>query len=121
MIAWSGHPLNMSPSQMFHFVALFFDAIGLIFVIGAGLIMLHHSVHFSRKKPRKKSRFSEKDYHHERGIFIHRIVLGLDFFIVADLVKLTFASTYDTLVQILLIVIIRTILSFFLLKESNFK
>jgi len=112
---------SMDFSQIFHFVALFFDAVGLIFVIGAGFIMLHHSVHFPRKKTAKKSRFSEKEYHLHRNIFVHRIILGLDFFIVADLVKLAFASAFDSLLQILLIVIIRTVLSFFLMKESRFK
>ena len=38
-------------------------------------------------------------------------------FIAGDLVKLVFASATDTLIQILLIVIIRTILSQYLLKE----
>jgi len=111
----------MSLTQFFHFVALFFDGVGLAFVIGAGLIMIHHSVHFPLKKSpkKKKSRFSEKDYHLHRRVFVHRIILGLDFFIVADLVKLAFATGYDTLMQILLIVIIRTILSFFLMNKSD--
>jgi uncharacterized membrane protein len=110
----------MSLPQIFHIFALFFDAIGLAFVIGAGFIMLHHSIHFPlRKLSKKKSRFSEKDYHTHRRVFVHRIILGLDFFIVADLVKLAFATGYDMLMQILLIVVIRTVLSFFLMKETE--
>ncbi|MGE3279182.1 MAG: DUF1622 domain-containing protein [Candidatus Altimarinota bacterium] len=111
----------MNLSEVFHIVAFFFDAVGLVFVIGAGVIILHHSLHIPWKKPRKKSRFSEKDYHQHRAVFVHRIILGLDFFIVADLIKLAFASSFDTLVQILLIVIIRTILSFFLMKENGIR
>lgn len=110
----------MTLSQILFGVAFFFDAVGLAFVIGAGFIMLHHSVHFPLKRsPKKKSRFSEKDYHLHRRVFVHRIILGLDFFIVADLVKLAFATGYDTLMQILLIVIIRTILSHFLMNKSE--
>lgn len=108
---------------LFSYVAIFFDSVGLLFVIGSGLVMLKQSLPFPKKqkkksKKKKKNEF-DKAYHLHRSLFIHRIILGLDFFIVADLIKLAFASSYETLVQILLIVIIRTILSYFLLKETD--
>lgn len=107
------------PMDQFLFItAFFFDLAGLAFVIGAGLIMLRQTLvpPVKKKSKGKKTDFS---YQKKRKTFVHRIVLGLDFFIVADLVKVAFASTYEALIQILLIVVIRTTLSYFLLKESD--
>lgn len=106
-------------TQLLSFIALFFDFIGLAFVIGAGFIMLGHSLPIFRKSKKMKKVKHDSLFLEHRKKFVHRIILGLDFFIVADLVKVAFANEYDTLLQILLIVIIRTILSYFLLKESD--
>jgi|SRR5690606_25956834 len=106
-------------TQFLAFVALFFDFIGLAFVIGAGFIMIGQSLLKLRKSKKVKKKKHDLLYYEHRKNFVHRIILGLDFFIVADLVKVAFANEYQTLVQILLIVIIRTILSYFLLKESD--
>jgi uncharacterized membrane protein len=104
--------------QFLFIAAFFFDLAGLAFVIGAGLIMLRQTLMPTAKK-KSKGKKADSSYHENRKTFVHRIVLGLDFFIVADLVKVAFAGTYEALIQILLIVVIRTILSYFLLKESD--
>jgi len=74
------------------------------------------------KLPKIKDSFSlsNKHYHQLRSRFIHRIILALDLFLVSDLIKIAYTTELNTLLQILLIVVIRTILSYFLLQEIKF-
>jgi uncharacterized membrane protein len=107
----------MTLAKIFAGLALFFDVIALAFVLLAGL----HMIYTLYRTPKLKGSLSlsHKNYHHLRSRFMHRIIISLDFFLVADLIKLSFAADTETLIQILLIVIIRTILSFFLVKEID--
>ena len=98
-------------------LALLFDAVALGFVIFAGVALLHHF--FTSPKVKKAYALSDKHYHELRRHFVHRIIISLDFFIVADLIKLSYIATTNSLLQILLIVIIRTTLSHFLLKHTK--
>lgn len=97
-------------------IALAFDSVALAFVLFAGVALI---VQFF-KSPKEKKAFAltDKTYHHLRKHFVHRVIIALDLFIAADLIKLAFISTTEVLIQLLLIVVIRTILSFFLMKNS---
>ncbi|MDP2691225.1 MAG: DUF1622 domain-containing protein [bacterium] len=103
--------------QFFELVALVFDMIALVVVLFAGISML--KMFFRTPKVKGNYALKDRDYHDLRGHFTHRIILALDLFIVADLVKIAFLSDLTALLQILVIVIIRTILSHFLLKHSK--
>ncbi len=102
-------------TDIFNASSLLFDAIAIFFILMAGFQLLSKFI----KHPKVSGSYSltDKHYHKIRSRFVHRIILALDFFIVGDLLRLAFASTTQTLFQILLIVVIRTILSFFLVKE----
>ncbi len=52
-----------------------------------------------------------------RGIFGHRILLGLEFFLAADLIRLLVDPSVSDLIRIGAIVIIRIALSFFITRE----
>jgi len=106
----------MNTTQILYLIALIFDAVALGFVLMAGSLLLYIFL----KTPKKKGfTLPEKAYTKIRSQFVHRIILSLDFFIVADLLKLAFAESANALLKILLIVIIRTVLSYFLLAEEK--
>ena len=106
------------PFESFFFsIALGFDILGLFMVIFSGLFMLWQFFCFPKVK--KTFSLSQKNYHFVQNIFVHRIILSLDFFIVADLIKLAFADGIESLIQILLIVVIRGIFSYYLLREGK--
>lgn len=107
----------MSFEEFFFSLALGFDVLGLIMVIFSGLFMLWQFIRLPKVK--KTFSLSEKNYHVVRNVFVHRIILALDFFIVADLIKLAFADGIESLIQILLIVVIRGIFSYYLLREAK--
>ena len=107
----------MTIAKLFASFALFFDVIALAFVLIAGFQMVYKF--YQHPKLKGSWSLSHKNYHQLRSRFMHRIILSLDFFLVADLIKLSFTAETETLIQILLIVIIRTILSFFLVKEID--
>lgn len=106
----------MTSTDALYLISLVFDSIALGFVLMAGIMLFYSYV----KIPKKKGFvIPDKIYTKIRGHFVHRIIIALDFFIVADLLKLAFAETANALLKILLIVIIRTILSYFLLAEEK--
>lgn len=109
--------MHLPFTDFFYALALLFDGIALLFVLLAGFEMVYLFI----KTPKKKGKHTlpDKKYHEIRRTFVHRVILALDFFLIADLVKLAFTNTIDELAQILLIVIIRTILSYFLLRETG--
>lgn len=104
-------------SDIFFGIALGFDAVALVFVIFAGAEMLYRFLTTPKKK--KSHTLPDKAYHLLRRTFVHRVILAIDFFLIADLAKLAFIDTIPGLIQVLLIVVIRTILSYFLLKETE--
>lgn len=111
--------MELPYEQIFFGIALFFDGVALLFVLLAGFEMIWRFI----KSPKNKGKHTlhDKVYHELRRTFIHRVILALDFFLVADLVKLAFIDTVGGLTEILLIVVIRTILSYFLLREADMK
>lgn len=103
--------------DFFFGIALVFDAIALAFVLYAGLELLQHIIRTPKNK--KTKMLHDQKYHAFRRVFIHRVILALDFFLIADLTKLAFIDTIPGLIQILFIVVIRSILSYFLLRETG--
>ena len=98
-------------------LALAFDAVGLLFVLFAGVALL--SSYFTSDKEKGVYALKNKTYNLLRRHFAHRIIIALDFFIVGDLLKIVVASTTESLIQLLIIVIIRTILNHFLMEGNK--
>jgi len=57
------------------------------------------------------------DYSNIRRDFTYKIVLGLEFFIVADLIKSVLEPTFDQLITLAIIVAIRTVVGYSLTHE----
>jgi len=98
-------------------LAYTFNGIALGFILFAGISMLVQF--FKGPKVKHTYALTEKAYHELRRHFAHRTIISIDFFIVGELINLSFADTTEALVQILIIVIIRTIMSHFLLKGEK--
>lgn len=103
--------------DIFFGIALAFDAVALAFVLLAGLELLY--LFLKTPKNKKNHTIPDKAYHAFRRVFVHRVILALDFFLIADLMKLAFIDTLPGVIQVLFIVVIRSILSYFLLRETG--
>ncbi len=95
-----------------------FDILAMAMLVFAGLNLVYKF--FTCKKIKGSFSVTHKNYHLLRSRFIHRLILAFDLFILADMFKLAVTTSTDKLIQILLIVVIRTILSYFLNKEIAF-
>ncbi len=89
--------------------------VGVIFILYGVLISLMRIIKIEGR--RCKNRFHE--YENTKRIFIQKLIFGLDFFVAADLLRLAFVSGFNEIVEIALIVTIRTVLSWSLSKEVH--
>lgn len=112
----------ISPNIMLHLISnifiQIFDLLAIAMLVFAGLNLVYKF--FTCKKMKGSYSLTHKNYHLLRSRFIHRLILAFDLFILADMFKIAITTGTDELLQILLIVIIRTILSYFLNKEIEF-
>ena len=99
----------------------FVDWITLIIKIFGGLIiifgMLESAYHFFKKVLKNVHKYNVRDLDEIRLEFGRYILLGLEFFIAADVFQTIFLPSWSELGQLFVIVIIRTILSYFLNYE----
>ncbi|HII76954.1 MAG TPA: DUF1622 domain-containing protein [Methanolinea sp.] len=58
-------------------------------------------------------------YNHIRRDFTSKIVFGLEFFIAADILTTFIAPTQEELILLAVVVIIRTVLGYFLARETK--
>lgn len=61
----------------------------------------------------------QRDLHKIRDVFGHRLALGLEFFVAADLLSLIFNHSIEELINIGALVAIRIAITFFLEKEID--
>ncbi len=66
---------------------------------------------------RRESGLQWMSYHDIRWIFTTRILIGLEFFVAADILKTILEPTFQDLVVLGALVAIRTVVSYFLGKE----
>jgi uncharacterized membrane protein len=66
---------------------------------------------------RCKQRFLE--YENTKRILIQKLIFGLDFLVAADLLRLVVVTTMEEIIQIALIVAIRSVLAWSLSKEVH--
>ncbi len=102
--------------------ALFRDAIQIISlffaVVGSALIVYGGLVATFKILLREVFRHS-LSYNIIRREFTSKIVFGLEFFIAADLLTTIVAPTQEDLLLLAVVVIIRTVLGYFLAKETE--
>ncbi|WP_305066762.1 DUF1622 domain-containing protein [Methanoculleus sp.] len=65
----------------------------------------------------REIRARKRSYHDIRWVFTTRILIGLEFFVAADVLKTILAPTFQDLIVLGSIVAIRTVVSYFLSKE----
>ena len=85
-----------------------------------GILLIIFAVAHSIYRIIKIEVFHDKrfqEYENTKRTLIQKIILALDFFVASDLITLAFASTLFEIVNIALIVAIRTVLSWSLSKE----
>lgn len=96
--------------------ALIFDSFGVILVLIGAFVAFWNwlqaeTVH--RNKPDKK----REDVENLRVHFAQKMVLGLEFFLAGDLLRLMTTPSFEVLTRVGVIIVIRTILTFFLSRE----
>ena len=93
-------------------IALGFGLIGVVITVYAGLVAAVHLV------LRELGR-GDKSYQEIRVNFTNRILFGLEFFIVTDLVRTFTEPGLEEITQLGAIVAIRVVLAYFLEKEAR--
>lgn len=100
---------------------LIIDWITLVIKIAGGFIiifgMVESTYHFFKKLARKLHKYNVRELDEIRLEFGRYILLGLEFFIAADVFQTIFLPSWNELGQLAVIVAIRTVLSYFLNYE----
>lgn len=65
----------------------------------------------------RETRIRKTSYHDIRWMFTTRILIGLEFFVAADVLKTILEPTFQDLIMLGALVTIRTVVSYFLGKE----
>jgi len=96
-------------------ISFVLDIVGSVVIIygGGRAVYQFVSTEFSKEKAKNKKHMRE-DLRVEFG---QRIVLGLEFFIAGDVIRTIITPTWEGLSTLIVIVAIRTVLSYFLTKE----
>lgn len=101
-------------TDFLNYAAMAIDAVGIIIILyGCALT----TVRIVAIELSKSQGFQEMEKG-KRGL-IQRIILALDFFVAADLLRLVVASGLDQIYSLALIVAIRTVLNWSLSKEME--
>ncbi len=67
----------------------------------------------------RETRIRKRSYHDIRWAFTTRILIGLEFFVAADVLKTILEPTFQDLIILGSLVAIRTVVSYFLGKEVS--
>lgn len=97
------------------YVTFVFDAVGVILVAWGGIMA---AVAFIWKE--FKGRDNKSDTKLEnlyRRNFATKMILGLEFFLAVDIIRTVVSPTWDALGKLAALVVIRTVLTYFLNKE----
>ena len=107
---------DLSLAQYVSPVSFFFDAFGIFLIILGGLFAVVEwvQVQWVHAKSREKRKYQTQDL---RVHFAQKMVLGLEFFLAGDIIRLIATPTTDVLIRVGAIIVIRTILAYFLSRE----
>lgn len=92
------------------YLALFFELVGVVVISFGGFRALYQMALSSLGK-------ADYSFLRIKKNLIQALVFGLDFFIIGDALSTLLAPDLDALILLILIVVIRTVLSVFLMKE----
>ena len=92
------------------------DAAGIVLIILGGALAVVEWIKIQivhlRSREKQKSEVQDLRIH-----FAQKMVLGLEFFLAGDIIRLIATPTVDVLLRVGVIIIIRTILAYFLSRE----
>jgi uncharacterized membrane protein len=94
-------------------IAKFLAYVGVAVIAYGGVVAITHTV------LRGLRRENEPTIPHIRGEFARRIIFGLDFMIASDIVLTILAPSFDEVIRLGGIVLIRAVLTFILSKEMS--
>jgi uncharacterized membrane protein len=103
-------------SQFVSPVSLFFDIVGIFLVVLGGVVAIISWIHWQvvHVQNREKLKHQIQDL---RVHFAQKLVLGLEFFLAGDIIRLITTPTADVLIRVGSIIIIRSVLAYFLSRE----
>ena len=93
-------------------VGLAIGAFGALFIVYGAMIAIVELL-------ARETRIREKSYHDIRWSFTTRILIGLEFFVAADVLKTILEPTSQDLIILGSLVAIRTVVSYFLGREVS--
>lgn len=99
--------------EITHGVALLAESAGIV-VVGIGVLraVVHYAMEFVR---RRDTRFKVRI----RLEFGRSLALALDFLVAADLVRTVLSPDWDTIGQLAVVILIRSVLNYFLQREMQ--
>ena len=98
--------------DIIHIFTILFGIFGVALILYGGLRAIASIILFEVKK-------QQKGYNQIRREFTGKLVFGLEFFIAADVLTTLVTPTEDELIILGAVVAIRTILGYFLSKETK--
>lgn len=98
-----------------YYLKLVIEIIAIIIILWGLIIALYRFVKNELQK--KNSTQQILDIENIRGFLATYILLGLEIFIVADIIQIIMYPTTEDLIILIVIVIVRTIISYFLEKD----
>ena len=98
--------------QIFIYISYFFSSVGVALIFYGGIRAVISLLVTEIK-------YRSSDYSDIRTDFTSKIVLALEFFIAADLIKTILQPTLNDVIILAVIVSIRTVVGYFLDKESK--
>ena len=97
----------------------FIRVAGLVIGTFGGLFIVYGAVTAIVELLARETRIREKSYHDIRWSFTTRILIGLEFFVAADVLKTILEPTSQDLIILGSLVAIRTVVSYFLGREVS--
>lgn len=98
--------------ELIHLLVIFFEFVGAILIIYGGAIATGKVILLETGK-------QPYSYNRIRLELTGKIVFGLEFLIAADILETIISPTQEELVMLAVVVVIRTVLGYFLEKEAK--
>jgi len=108
--------LDLSLAQFVSPISFVFDVVGILLVVIGGAIAIFEWLRGQVRHLQDR----EKQKHHLQDLRVHfaqKMVFGLEFFLAGDIIRLIATPTQDVLIRVGAIIVIRTILAYFLSRE----
>jgi len=107
---------DISLAQYVSPISFFFDLFGIFLIVLGGTFAVAEwiQVQIVHVRSREKRKYETQDL---RIHFSQKLVLGLEFFVAGDIIRLIATPTTDVLIRVGAIIVIRTILAYFLSKD----